>query len=68
MNPPIAAFAIHFYRSLMNHKYEVSVSGIRELEILRAQINQEQMNENESREQHSKQDLTYPPEIRVDVV
>lgn len=35
------AFAIHFYRSLMTHKYEVSVSGIRELEMLREQIEQD---------------------------
>lgn len=35
------AFAIHFYRSLMSHKYEVSVSGIRELEMLREQIEQD---------------------------
>lgn len=32
------AFAIHFYRSLVAHKYEVTVSGIRELELLREQI------------------------------
>ncbi|GAB0097002.1 Calcium release-activated calcium channel protein 1 [Sergentomyia squamirostris] len=32
------AFAIHFYRSLMTHKYEVTVSGIRELEILKEQM------------------------------
>lgn len=37
------AFAIHFYRSLMSHKYEVSVSGIRELELLREQIDQDQV-------------------------
>ena len=35
------AFAIHFYRSLMTHKYEVSVSGIRELEILKEQMEQD---------------------------
>lgn len=29
---------MHFYRSLMTHKYEVSVSGIRELEILKEQM------------------------------
>lgn len=55
----------------MSHKYEVSVSGIRELEILRAQINQEQMAENVIRQQNlpqSKQDLTFPPGIRVEVV
>jgi len=34
------AFAIHFYRSLATHKYEVTVSGIRELEILKEQIEQ----------------------------
>lgn len=32
------AFAVHFYRSLVSHKYEVSVSGIRELELLKEQI------------------------------
>jgi len=32
------AFAIHFYRSLVTHKYEVTVSGIRELEILKEQM------------------------------
>lgn len=32
------AFAIHFYRSLVAHKYEVTVSGIRELELLKEQI------------------------------
>lgn len=31
-------FAIHFYRSLVTHKYEVTVSGIRELELLKEQI------------------------------
>lgn len=31
-------FAIHFYRSLATHKYEVTVSGIRELERLKEQI------------------------------
>ncbi|XP_008557171.1 calcium release-activated calcium channel protein 1 [Microplitis demolitor] len=32
------AFAVHFYRSLVAHKYEVTVSGIRELELLKEQI------------------------------
>lgn len=32
---------MHFYRSLMTHKYEVSVSGIRELEILKEQMEQD---------------------------
>ncbi|XP_034252108.1 calcium release-activated calcium channel protein 1-like isoform X3 [Thrips palmi] len=32
------AFAIHFYRSLVSHKYEVTASGIRELELLKEQI------------------------------
>lgn len=32
------AFAVHFYRSLVMHKYEVTVSGIRELELLKEQI------------------------------
>lgn len=35
------AFAIHFYRSLMTHKYEVTASGIRELEILKEQMEQD---------------------------
>lgn len=32
------AFAVHFYRSLVSHKYEMTVSGIRELELLKEQI------------------------------
>lgn len=32
------AFAIHFYRSLVAHKYETTLSGIRELEMLKDQI------------------------------
>ncbi|CAD1481202.1 unnamed protein product, partial [Heterotrigona itama] len=32
------AFAIHFYWSLVAHKYEITVSGIRELELLKEQI------------------------------
>ncbi|KAK7794852.1 hypothetical protein R5R35_002883 [Gryllus longicercus] len=31
-------FAVHFYRSLVTHKYEVTVSGIRELELLQEKI------------------------------
>jgi len=31
-------FAVHFYRSLVTHKYEVTASGIRELELLKEQI------------------------------
>lgn len=42
------AFAIHFYRSLVTHKYEVSASGIRELEILKEQIEQNHLNPNNS--------------------
>lgn len=34
------AFAYHFYRSLVAHKYEMTVSGIRELELLKEQIEQ----------------------------
>lgn len=34
------AFAVHFYRSLVSHKYEMTVSGIRELEMLKEQIEQ----------------------------
>ncbi|XP_030388612.1 calcium release-activated calcium channel protein 1 isoform X2 [Scaptodrosophila lebanonensis] len=37
------AFAIHFYRSLVTHKYEVTVSGIRELEILKEQMEQDHL-------------------------
>lgn len=37
------AFALHFYRSLMTHKYEVTVSGIRELEMLKEQIEQDHL-------------------------
>ncbi|KAB0794956.1 hypothetical protein PPYR_11795 [Photinus pyralis] len=32
------AFAVHFYRSLVSHKYKMTVSGIRELEMLKEQI------------------------------
>lgn len=32
------AFAIHFYMSLATHKYEVTVEGIKELEMLKEQI------------------------------
>lgn len=34
------AFAIHFYRSLVAHKYEVNSRGIRELEMLKEKIEQ----------------------------
>ncbi|KAJ8952828.1 hypothetical protein NQ318_008149 [Aromia moschata] len=34
------AFAIHFYRSLVAHKYETTLSGIRELELLKQKIEQ----------------------------
>lgn len=37
------AFAIHFYRSLVTHKYETTLSGIRELELLKDQIEQGQV-------------------------
>lgn len=36
-------FAIHFYRTLVTHKYEVTVSGIRELELLKQQIEESDM-------------------------
>ncbi|CAH1645898.1 unnamed protein product [Spodoptera littoralis] len=32
------AFAIHFYMSLARHKYEVTATGIKELELLKEQI------------------------------
>lgn len=34
------AFSIHFYRSLVTHKYETTVSDIKELEMLKEQIEQ----------------------------
>nr|CAI5831340.1 unnamed protein product [Callosobruchus analis] len=37
------AFAVHFYRSLVAHKYETTLSGIRELEMLKEQIEQGDM-------------------------
>lgn len=43
------AFAIHFYRSLVTHKYEVTVSGIRELEILKEQMEQDHMDHHHHR-------------------
>ncbi|KAL5285795.1 ORAI2 family protein [Megaselia abdita] len=46
------AFAIHFYRSLMTHKYEVTVSGIRELEILKDQMEQDQQHHDGGRNGH----------------
>lgn len=42
------AFAIHFYRSLVSHKYEMTVSGIRELEMLKEQIEQGDADHNRS--------------------
>lgn len=50
------AFAIHFYRSLMTHKYEVTVSGIRELEILKEQMEQDHI---ESHHHHRNNGLNY---------
>ncbi|KAK9889776.1 hypothetical protein WA026_007153 [Henosepilachna vigintioctopunctata] len=38
------AFAIHFYRSLVAHKYDMTVSGIRELELLKEQIDGDHQN------------------------
>ncbi|XP_072388624.1 calcium release-activated calcium channel protein 1-like isoform X1 [Diabrotica undecimpunctata] len=40
------AFAIHFYRSLVTHKYETTLSGIRELEMLKEQIETGTMHRN----------------------
>ncbi|XP_034475727.1 calcium release-activated calcium channel protein 1 isoform X2 [Drosophila innubila] len=37
------AFAVHFYRSLVTHKYEVTISGIRELEMLKEQMEQDHL-------------------------
>ena len=31
-------FALHFYRKLVSHKYEITESGIRELEMLKGQL------------------------------
>ena len=41
----------------MTHKYEVSVSGIRELEMLREQI--EQDNQDDMRRRHNPNGLNY---------
>jgi hypothetical protein len=35
-------FAIHFYRTLVTHKYEVTASGIRELELLKERMDAEE--------------------------
>ncbi|XP_030558583.1 calcium release-activated calcium channel protein 1 isoform X4 [Drosophila novamexicana] len=43
------AFAVHFYRSLVTHKYEVTVSGIRELELLKEQMEQDHLEVNNAR-------------------
>lgn len=40
------AFAIHFYRSLVTHKYEMTISGIRELEMLKKQIEESDVDHN----------------------
>ncbi|XP_058836925.1 calcium release-activated calcium channel protein 1 isoform X3 [Topomyia yanbarensis] len=37
------AFALHFYRSLVTHRYEVTASGIRELEMLKEQMEQDHL-------------------------
>lgn len=34
-------FALHFYRSLVTHKYEVNMSGIQELEMLKDNLDQQ---------------------------
>lgn len=46
------AFAIHFYRSLMTHKYEVTASGIRELEILKEQMEHDHMEHHRNNGMH----------------
>uniref|UniRef100_T1P9I5 Mediator of CRAC channel activity n=1 Tax=Musca domestica TaxID=7370 RepID=T1P9I5_MUSDO len=54
------AFAIHFYRSLVTHKYEVTVSGIRELEILKEQMEQDhQMDHHHAPGHHRNNGLNY---------
>jgi len=53
------AFAIHFYRSLMTHKYEVSVSGIKELEILREQIEQDYQVTDQQRQRRNVNGFNY---------
>ncbi|XP_046390951.1 calcium release-activated calcium channel protein 1 isoform X2 [Ischnura elegans] len=40
------AFAVHFYRTLVAHKYEVTAHGLRELELLKERI---EANDNEGR-------------------
>ncbi|CAB3366844.1 Hypothetical predicted protein [Cloeon dipterum] len=39
-------FALHFYRSLVTHKYEVTASGIRELEALKQRMDEEDIETN----------------------
>lgn len=46
------AFAIHFYRSLMTHKYEVTASGIRELEILKEQMEHDHLEHHRNNGMH----------------
>uniref|UniRef100_A0AAG5D540 Calcium release-activated calcium channel protein 1 n=1 Tax=Anopheles atroparvus TaxID=41427 RepID=A0AAG5D540_ANOAO len=53
------AFALHFYRSLMMHKYEVTVSGIRELEILKEQMEQDHF------EQHHHHGPLHPSGLQI---
>ncbi|XP_031636481.1 calcium release-activated calcium channel protein 1 isoform X3 [Contarinia nasturtii] len=53
------AFAIHFYRSLMTHKYEVTASGIRELEILKEQLERGEM-EHDHLEHHRNNGMHFP--------
>ncbi|KAF9814616.1 hypothetical protein SFRURICE_001777 [Spodoptera frugiperda] len=43
------AFAIHFYMSLAKHKYEVTATGIKELELLKEQI---EMGDHDARMNH----------------
>lgn len=56
------AFAVHFYRSLVAHKYEVTVSGIRELELLKEQI---EAGDIESRINGLPMNTTAPPHTHI---
>lgn len=57
------AFAVHFYRTMVAHKYEVSRCGIRELELLK-----EQIEANDSNGTHSPVDVSspvFPPHSQI---
>lgn len=46
-------FGVHFYRTLASHKYKITASGIRELELLKQKIEQEDTGRISNHEFHS---------------